>query len=97
MKKILVTGAGGFIGCHLVALLKEKNYWVRGVDIKNPEFEKTPADEFDLLDLRKFENCMEACEGMDEVYQLAADMGGIGYITANHASVFRNNSLINIL
>ena len=72
-KKILVTGAGGFIGHHLVKYLKEKGYWVRGVDIKNPEFEETFADDFRLLDLREFENCMRACKGIDEAYQLAAD------------------------
>jgi len=96
MKKVLVTGAGGFIGHHLVKYLKEKDYWVRGDDIKNPEFEETKTDEFLLLDLREFENCKQACEGVDEVYQLAADMGGIGYITGNHADVLRNNALINL-
>ncbi len=95
-KRILVTGAGGFIGHHLVKYLKKKDYWVRGVDIKNPEFEKTAADDFQLLDLREFENCKRACEGIDEVYQLAADMGGIGYITAFHAALLRNNALINL-
>jgi len=95
-RKVLITGAGGFIGHHLVKYLKKKGYWVRGDDIKNPEFEKTAADEFKLLDLREFDNCMKACEGMDEVYQLAADMGGIGYITASHAEIFRNNALINL-
>ena len=94
--KILVTGAGGFIGHHLVKYLKKKGYWVRGVDIKNPEFEKTAADDFKLLDLREFPNCLEACQGVDQVYQLAADMGGIGYITASHAEIFRNNALINL-
>lgn len=95
-KKILVTGAGGFIGFHLVRFLKEKGFWVRGVDIKEPEFEKTAADEFNLLDLRNSSNCFEAAKGMEEVYQLAADMGGIGYITTNHADIFRNNALINL-
>jgi len=94
--KVLVTGAGGFIGHHLVKYLKDKGYWVRGVDIKNPEFQATAADDFQLLDLREFDNCMKACEGMDEVYQLAADMGGIGYITASHAAILRNNALINL-
>lgn len=96
MRKILVTGAGGFIGHHLVKFLKEKGYWVRAVDIKNPVFEKTAADNFRLLDLREFENCMESCDGIEEVYQLAADMGGIGFITAFHADVLRNNALINL-
>ena len=94
--KILVAGAGGFIGHHLVKYLKEKGYWVRGVDIKKPEFEATWADDFQLLDLREFSNCLRACEGIDQVYQLAADMGGIGYITASHAEIFRNNALINL-
>jgi len=96
MKKVLVTGAGGFIGYHLVNYLKKKGHWVRGVDIKHPEFEPSNADDFNILDLREFENCMKACEGVDEVYQLAADMGGIGYITAYRAIVCRNNALINL-
>jgi len=95
-KKVLVAGAGGFIGHHLVKLLKKRDYWVRGVDIKFPEFEATAADDFQILDLRDFANCREASTGIDEVYQLAADMGGIGYITAYHATVFRNNALINL-
>jgi len=96
MKKALVTGAGGFIGHHLVKFLKQKGYWVRGIDIKNPEFEPTSADDFKLLDLREPGNCSQACKGVEEVYQLAADMGGIGYITASHAAVLRNNALINL-
>jgi nucleoside-diphosphate-sugar epimerase len=95
-KKILVTGAGGFIGHHLVSYLKEKDCWVRGVDIKNPQFQKTSADDFQLLDLREFANCLKSCQGVDTVYQLAADMGGIGYISQSHAEVFRNNALINL-
>ena len=90
-----VTGAGGFIGHHLVRHLKDNGYWVRGVDIKAPEFEDTAADEFALLDLRELGNCLAATGSVDEVYQLAADMGGIGYITAFHADVARNNVLIN--
>ncbi len=94
--RVLVTGAGGFIGHHLVKFLKEKGYWVLGVDIKDPEFEDTAADEFALLDLRRWENCLKATEGVDEVYALAADMGGMGFISSNHAQILHNNSLINI-
>ncbi len=93
--RVLVTGAGGFIGHHLVKFLKRKGYWVRGVDIKHPEFEPSPADEFELLDLRRWDNCLLATRGIDHVYHLAADMGGIGYITAYHADIARNNTLIN--
>ena len=94
-KRALVTGAGGFIGHHMVKLLKADGYWVRGVDIQMPQYEGTEADDFQLLDLRDFENCLVTTQGTHEVYQLAADMGGIGYITANHADVARNNVLIN--
>jgi GDP-D-mannose 3',5'-epimerase len=95
-KRILVTGAGGFIGHHLVRRLKTDGHWVRGVDIKYPEYEESPADEFEILDLRRWENCLAATrENIDEVYNLAADMGGIGYITAFRASIARNNILIN--
>jgi GDP-D-mannose 3',5'-epimerase len=94
-KQATVAGAGGFIGHHLVSYLKEKGYQVRGVDRKEPEYEPTRADEFLVLDLREYDNCLAATDGADEVYQLAADMGGIGFITANHAEVARNNVLIN--
>ncbi len=73
--RVLVTGAGGFIGHHFVIYLKERGYWVRGVDIKKPEYEETDADEFHLLDLRRWDNCIEATTGMDHVYAMAADMG----------------------
>lgn len=95
MTRVLVTGAGGFIGHHLVNYLVERGYWVRGVDLKEPEYAPTRANEFRCLDLRSSANCATAVEGIDEVYHLAADMGGIGYITANHADIARNNTLIN--
>ena len=94
--KILVTGAGGFIGHHLVNRLKSEGHFVRGVDIKYPEYEETRADEFFILDLRHYEACKNAARGMDQVYNLAADMGGIGYITAHLADIARNNILINV-
>lgn len=94
-KKAVVTGAGGFIGFHMVRYLKAQGYFVRGVDVKEPEFAPTDADEFQVADLRFIENCVQCVDGMDEVYQLAADMGGIGYITSFHADVARNNTLIN--
>jgi len=95
VRKVLVAGAGGFIGHHLVKALKAQGHWVRGVDIKQPEYEPSPADEFLVVDLRHFEHCARAVIGVDDAYQLAADMGGIGYISANHASLTRNNILIN--
>ncbi len=94
--RVLVTGAGGFIGHHLVTFLKRRGYWVRGVDIKYPEFAPTDADEFELLDLRRWDNCLQATRGIDEVYALAADMGGMGFISSNHAQILRNNALINL-
>jgi GDP-D-mannose 3', 5'-epimerase len=94
--RILVTGAGGFIGHHLVNRLKAEGHWVRGADLKHPEYQSSAADEFELLDLRRFEDCLLAARGgIDQVYNLAADMGGIGFITANHAALARNNILIN--
>jgi len=93
--RILVTGAGGFIGHNLVSRLKQEGFWVRGVDIKLPEYELTAADEFETLDLRSLESCIEATRNVDQVYNLAADMGGIGYITAFLADISRNNILIN--
>ena|SRR5579863_1976200 len=95
-QRILVTGAGGFIGHHLVKRLKADGFWVRGVDIKYPEYEDSVADEFEALDLREFDNCQKATRGIDQVYNLAADMGGIGYITSNLADIARNNILINV-
>jgi nucleoside-diphosphate-sugar epimerase len=93
--KVLVTGAGGFIGYHLVSYLKRDGYWVRGVDIKYPEFAPTEADEFELLDLRDRANCLQATRDVEHVYALAADMGGMGFISSNHAQILRNNLLIN--
>ena len=94
--RILVTGAGGFIGHHLVAYLKARGDWVRGVDLKLPDYAPTVADEFQRLDLRRWDDCSQATRGIDEVYALAADMGGMGYISANHARILRNNALINL-
>ena len=100
MKKAVVCGAGGFIASHLVKRLKKEGYWVRGVDIKRPEFAETAADEFCLLDLRIDENCRKAVglsDGKpDEVYQLAADMGGMGFIHTAECEIMRNSALINI-
>ena len=100
MKKALVCGAGGFIGGHLVKKLKREGYWVRGVDIKEHEFALTQADEFLLLDLREEKNCNAALtlpDGIfDEVYQLAADMGGMGFISSAECDIMRNSALINI-
>jgi GDP-D-mannose 3',5'-epimerase len=94
--KVLVTGAGGFIGHHLVKYLVERGYWVRGVDIKEPEYEPTSAHEFKLLDLVRWENCLEACKGVHEVYGLAANMGGIGFIETHKAEIVRDSTLINM-
>jgi GDP-D-mannose 3', 5'-epimerase len=94
--RVLVTGAGGFIGSHLVTYLRAQGYWVRGVDIKTPEFSASDADEFLLLDLRRLEACNTATQGIDHVYALAADMGGMGFISSHHAQILYNNSLINL-
>ena len=100
MRKALVAGAGGFIGHHLVNFLKGRGCWVRGVDIKRSEFAPTQADEFLLLDLREQESCRKALtlpDGtFDEVYQLAADMGGMGFISVAECEIMHNNALINI-
>jgi nucleoside-diphosphate-sugar epimerase len=93
--KVLVTGAGGFIGHHLVTYLKERDYWVRGVDLKHPEYSSSDADEFQILDLRRWAECLEATRGVDHVYALAADMGGMGFISSHHAEILHNNVLIN--
>ncbi len=99
MKKALVCGAGGFIGGHLVKKLKREGYWVRGADIKEPEFAPTQADEFVLLDLREKANCNRALtlknDTFTEVYQLAADMGGMGFISSAECEIMMNSALIN--
>ena len=99
MKFALVCGAGGFIGNHIVKRLKREKFWVRGVDIKHHEFDESAADEFVIADLRD----PAACRGIvdrrfDETYQLAADMGGAGYIFTgeNDAAVMHNSASINL-
>jgi GDP-D-mannose 3',5'-epimerase len=100
MKRAVVCGAGGFIGGHLVKMLKREGYWVRGVDIKDHEFAPTAADEFLKLDLRESANCEAALTvpggKIDEVYQLAADMGGMGFIHSAECEIMHNSALINI-
>ncbi len=95
-EKVVVTGAGGFIGHHLVTFLKQKGYWVRGVDLKLPEYNPTDADEFLILDLREKKNALKATKRMEHVYALAADMGGMGYISSHNALILYNNATINI-
>ena len=98
MKKALVCGAGGFIGSHLVKRLKSEGYFVRGVDLKYPEFSKTEADEFIKGDLRNLSIVDVCVSGVDEVYQLAADMGGADYIFTgeNDSDVMHNSAMINL-
>ncbi len=100
MKRALVCGAGGFIAGHLIERLKREGYWVRGADIKAHEYRRTAADEFKLLDLREPEQCREALtlgEGaFDEVYQLAADMGGMGFIHSAECEIMHNSVLVNV-
>jgi nucleoside-diphosphate-sugar epimerase len=96
MTPILVTGAGGFIGHHLVSYLKRRGDWVRGVDVVRPRYAASDADEFREADLREPAAAREAVAGVDHVYALAADMGGMGYISANHARILHNNALINL-
>ena len=94
--RVLVTGATGFIGHHLVRALKHRGYWVRGVDLAPPRYGSDAADELHLLDLRRPVNGARAAEGVEEIYALAADMGGMGFISAHDASLLRNNLLINV-
>ena len=95
-RRVLVTGAGGFIGHHLCNFLVRKGYWVRAADQKRPQFSNTSANQFLDLDLRDAKNCRIAAEGVDEIYHLAADMGGIGFISSQHATIARNNTLMNL-
>lgn len=94
-KRIAILGAGGFIGHHLVKYLKDKGYWVRGIDIKYPEWEKSSADEFIIQDLRY--PAYHLFKDIDEVYHLAADMGGIGYIETHKADIVFNNTMIDMM
>ena len=98
-KKAIVLGAGGFIGSHLVKRLKREGFWVRGIDLKYPQFSETVADDFLIGDLRDPQICRSAIDQhFDEIYQLAADMGGAGYIFTgdNDADVMHNSALINL-
>ena len=94
--RVLVTGAGGFIGHHLTTSLVERGYWVRGVDLVEPEFEPSHAHAFERLDLRRRADCLAATRSVDEVYNLAANMGGIGFIESNKAVIMHDNVLINM-
>lgn len=97
MRKVIVTGAGGFIGHHLSKFIKSKGNYVIGVDIKKPEFEKTAADKFVIYDIREKSGKLDSLfDGIDDVWALAADMGGMGFISQNHATIMRNNVAINI-
>jgi nucleoside-diphosphate-sugar epimerase len=99
VKKALVCGAGGFIGSHLVKRLKNEGFWVRGVDLKSPQFDQTHADDFIVGDLRDIQVCRSAVDRhFDEVYQLAADMGGAGFIFTgeNDADIMHNSAMVNL-
>jgi len=94
--RAVVCGAGGFIGSHLVRRLRADGYWVRGVDLKEPEWTPSAADEFVVADLRGVEAATGALAGVDEVYQLAADMGGMGFIHHAETEIMRNSMLVNL-
>jgi len=98
MTRVLVTGAGGFIGSHLVTFLKKRGHFVRGVDIKKPQWQASDADEFWLLDLRSSQNAQTAVAGMDQIYDLAADMGGMAFIAdpSLRATIFAGNTRISL-
>lgn len=99
MKSALVLGAGGFIGSHLVKKLKDENFWVRGVDLKYPEFSATYADDFVIADLRNPHDSDRIFDRVfNEIYQLAADMGGAGFVFTgeNDAAIMHNSSMINL-
>ena len=96
MTRVLVTGAGGFIGHHLVSFLKQRGDWVRGADRVRPQYAATGADQFLEIDLRDAARAREAAEGVEHVYALAADMGGMGYISSHHARILHDNALINL-
>jgi GDP-D-mannose 3', 5'-epimerase len=95
MVRVLVTGAGGFIGHHLVSFLRAQGYWVRGVDLKHPEFGASEANEFELLDLRSWEDCVRATAEIEEVYALAADIDGTDRSSSDPAQLLRDNCLLN--
>jgi GDP-D-mannose 3', 5'-epimerase len=97
-RRVLVAGAGGFIGSHLVKRLKREGFWVRGVDLKKPQFSRTAADDFIVGDLRDPSTAFDCADGIEEIYQLAADMGGAGYIfTGEHdAAVMHNSAMVNL-
>lgn len=96
MERVLVTGSGGFIGSHLVHYLKEQDFWVRGVDLKRPEWSETVADEFWINDLRHFGNADQVTQGIDWVMHLAATMGGMGFLSVAHAEMISDNTRIDM-